>query len=43
VEDENDDLCADSHNILKRWKYYFSELLNVHGIDDDFVFDTNLL
>jgi hypothetical protein len=24
VKDENDDLLADFHNILNRWKYYFS-------------------
>jgi hypothetical protein len=24
VKDENGDLLADSHNILNRWKYYFS-------------------
>jgi hypothetical protein len=23
-DDENDNLLADSHNILKRWKNYFS-------------------
>jgi hypothetical protein len=34
VEDENGDLLADSHNILKRWKNYFSKLLNVHGAND---------
>jgi len=27
-------LPADSHNILKRWKNYFSQLLNVHGINN---------
>jgi hypothetical protein len=32
VEDENDDLLADSHNILKRWKNCFSQLLNVHNV-----------
>jgi hypothetical protein len=30
VKDENGDLLADSHNILNRWKKYFSQLLNVH-------------
>jgi hypothetical protein len=24
----------DSHNILNRWKKYFSQLLNVHGVSD---------
>jgi hypothetical protein len=31
---ENDDLLADSHIILNRWKNYFSKLLNVHRASD---------
>jgi hypothetical protein len=34
VKDENSDLLADSHNILNRWKNYFSQLLNVHNVID---------
>jgi hypothetical protein len=34
VKDENCVLLADSHNILSRWKNYFPQLLNVHGISD---------
>jgi hypothetical protein len=34
MNDENGDLLADSHNILNRWKNYFSRLLNVHNISD---------
>jgi hypothetical protein len=34
VKDENSDLLADSHNILNRWKSYFSQLLNVHNVSD---------
>jgi hypothetical protein len=34
VKDENGDLLADSHNILNRWKNYFSQLLNVHRASD---------
>jgi hypothetical protein len=30
----NGDLLADSHNILNRWKSYFSQLLNVHNGSD---------
>jgi hypothetical protein len=33
LKDENGDL-ADSHNILNRWKNYFSQLLNVHRVRD---------
>jgi hypothetical protein len=32
VKDENGDSLADSHNILNRWKNYFSQLLNVHRV-----------
>jgi hypothetical protein len=28
------DLLVDSHNVLNRWKSYFSELLNVHNVGD---------
>jgi hypothetical protein len=34
VKDENDDLLADSHYILNRWKNYFSHLMNVHRVSD---------
>jgi hypothetical protein len=34
VKDENCDCPADSHNILNRWKNYFSQLLNVHRVSD---------
>jgi hypothetical protein len=34
VKDENGDLLADSHNIVNRWKSYFSHLLNVHNTSD---------
>jgi hypothetical protein len=25
---------ADFHSILARWRYHFSQLLNIHGVDD---------
>jgi hypothetical protein len=34
VKDENGDLFADFHNILNRWKNYFSQLLNMHNVCD---------
>jgi hypothetical protein len=34
VKDENGDLLADFHNILNRWKSYFSQLVNVHNVSD---------
>jgi hypothetical protein len=34
VKDKNGDVLADSNNILKRWKNYFGQLLNVHGINN---------
>jgi len=33
VKDEKGDL-ADSHNIVARWRTYFSQLFNVHGVKD---------
>jgi hypothetical protein len=32
IKDENGDLLVVSHNILNRWKNYFSQLLNVHSV-----------
>jgi hypothetical protein len=34
VKDENGDLLVECHNILNRWKNYFSQLLNVHNVSD---------
>ena len=34
VKDEKDDLVAFSHIIVARWRNYFSQLLNVHGVKD---------
>jgi len=34
VKDEDGNLLADSHIILNRWKNYFYQLLNVHGVND---------
>jgi hypothetical protein len=34
VKDEKGDLLAESHNILNRWKNYFSQLLNMHNVID---------
>jgi len=32
VNDGKGDLVADSHSILFRWRKYFSQILNVHGV-----------
>ena len=32
VEDEKGELVADSHGIVARWRNYFSQLFNVHGV-----------
>jgi hypothetical protein len=32
IKNGNDDLLADSHNILNRRKSYFSQLMNVHRV-----------
>jgi hypothetical protein len=34
VKDEKGDLRADSHSILARWRNHFSQLLNIHGVND---------
>jgi hypothetical protein len=34
VKDENGDLLANYHNILNRWRNFFSRLLNVHNVSD---------
>jgi hypothetical protein len=34
ITEEKTDLLANSHNILKRGKNYFCQLLNVHGCND---------
>jgi hypothetical protein len=33
VKDEDGDLLADPHNILNKWKGYFSQLLNVNNVN----------
>jgi hypothetical protein len=35
VKDEKGDVVADSHSIMARWRNYFSQILNVHGVEDD--------
>jgi len=34
VKDEKGDLFADCHRILARWRIHFSQLFNVHGVND---------
>jgi len=34
VKGEKGNLVADSHIILDGWRNYFSQLLNVHGVND---------
>ena len=34
VKDEKGDLVADSHSIMARWRNYFFQVLNVHGLSD---------
>ena len=34
VKDDKGDSVADSHIILARWRKHFSQLLNVHGVND---------
>jgi len=32
VKDEKGDLVAESHSIVARWRNYFSQLFNMHGV-----------
>ena len=34
VKDEKGDLVADSYSIVARWRNYFSQLLNICGVND---------
>jgi hypothetical protein len=34
VKDEKSDLVADCHSIVSRWRNFFFQLLNVHGVND---------
>ena len=34
VKDEKGDMFADSRSIVARWRNYFSQLFNVHGVKD---------
>ena len=34
VKDEKGDFMADSHSIMARWRNYFSQLLNVHEVNN---------
>jgi len=34
VKDDKGDLVANSHSILARWRNCFSQILNVHGVND---------
>jgi hypothetical protein len=34
VKDEKGDLVADCHSIMTRWRNYFSQILNVHGVSE---------
>ena len=34
VKDDKGDLVADSQSILARWRNYFSQILNVHEVND---------
>jgi len=34
VKDKKGDVLADSHSIMARWRNYFSQLLDVHEVND---------
>jgi hypothetical protein len=34
MKDENGNLLTDPQNVLNRWKHFFNQVLNVHGVHD---------
>jgi hypothetical protein len=34
IKDENGNLLADPQSVLNRWKHFFNQLLNIHGVHD---------
>jgi hypothetical protein len=34
IKDENGNLLADPQNVLNRWKNFFKQVLNIHGVHD---------
>jgi hypothetical protein len=34
IKDENGNLIADHQSVLKRWKNFFNQMLNAHGVHD---------
>jgi hypothetical protein len=34
IKDENGNLIADPQNVLNRWKIFFNQVRNVHGVHD---------
>jgi hypothetical protein len=34
VKDKKGDLVTDCHSLVARWRYNFSQLFNVHGVND---------
>jgi len=34
VKDKKGDLVTDCHSLVARWRNHFSQLLNVHGVNE---------
>jgi hypothetical protein len=34
IKDGNGNLVADPQNVLNRWKHFFNQVLNIHGVHD---------
>jgi hypothetical protein len=34
IKDENDNLLADPQSVFNKWKNFFNQVLNVHGVHD---------
>jgi hypothetical protein len=42
IKDENGNLIADPQNVLNRWKNFFNQVLNLHGVHDDRQMDIHM-
>jgi hypothetical protein len=42
IKDENGNLLADPQSVLNRWKSFFNQVLNIHGVHDVEHMDINM-
>jgi hypothetical protein len=42
IKDENGNLLVDFHSVLNRWKNFFNQVLNLHGVHDVRLMDIHM-